>query len=542
MQMPRKVGQDTTAAIRDALLDVPHGWRGDVVDELAERFGIHPSTVRKHADLNGTPRMRSPSKPHYDEWVRVALALAHRSTPPLGLELAIECAVAGGELPEAALAMPVATAHRIAAKRLNIRTAVRRTQRLAADWPMQAIQFDASMSEHLVPVERVGDDWLLRVFPGERPGGKNKFPRHARGKPRLVCYGLWDMATGLTRARYTVSLGENALDAITSLIAMLSLDDDPERPLCGVPESLWVDQGPLFKSRASRDLLGRLGIALSTGAPYQKTRQGGVERAWRTLWGRFERALVATGAETVLLSEVATRLAEHERRQGRRAARTLVAGRIISRAKAFVALSGRRPEPLRRFPENALQTLYREDTRNINSSGLIQWDGEEWECSLWHSRRDIIVRQPLDGSRRLVLEDPATGERAEAVPLPRRAHGVVVGQPRPALDRLLEDIPPSGLSGGDIYGTASESEAGDGGGNVVHLAARLRAARDLEDPLATDKYASVEGAIQGFYSMAPVQLGPDDIAALKEDFLAWDLSRARVAEVAAMAVSLANSS
>ena len=65
----------------------------------------------------------------------------------------------------------------------------------------------------------------------------------------------------------------------------------------GVPDDLWSDQGPLFKSSAARDLLNRLGIRLVTGEPYAKERMGGVERAHRHRWARFEGALFLHGID-----------------------------------------------------------------------------------------------------------------------------------------------------------------------------------------------------------------------------------------------------
>ena len=203
-------------------------------------------------------------------------------------------------------------------------------------------------------------DYRLRLYDRSYslPGCRN-----APKRLRVMVYAVWDMCTGYTLARYTVAKGENALDALDFLCWALAEKDDPRIPFHGVPDDLWSDQGPLFKSSAARDLLSRLGIRLVTGAPYAKDRMGGVERAHRHRWARFENALFLRGTETLTLSGLNTRLGEFGiSENARRPSRTRVEGRGASRTAAWVALTNRRSADnrLRRLPPNPIATLARE--------------------------------------------------------------------------------------------------------------------------------------------------------------------------------------
>ena len=526
--MPR-ITDEGSKAIRDAMAAAGHGEKGRVVAELAARFSVSTSTIYSHAGIGGASRKREPEKPEYREWVEHAVALAHRASPPMALKLAIRSAVAAGDLPPEALDVPEGTLNRIRGE-LGYAATARRTQRLSADYPLQAIQIDGSHSNYLIAERQLDDgDWLLKIHRKKMPlsGYKNK--PVAQHRQRLIWYSIWDMCTGLVRYTPTIARGENALDAITSLLGMLSDDSDPGRPMAGVPDHLWSDHGVLVTSDASRDLLGRLGIAVVTGKPGNKERQGGVERSFRTLWSAFESTILAMDNTHIKLSEVSAMLAEFERERGTMPARQQIAGEIVSRVQAWTMLANRRAadNPLRKLPANALATLYREDGRHIDRNGIIRFKGTEYECHDWHNRW-VIVRQPLDGREELTLECQVTGERSSARPWQPRPYGEVRGQPKAPLDRLLEAPAPVG---GAVY-SADASTPASASGNLVMLQARLRQAADLDNPLDASRFTSMADAMAAFTAIYGYPLNPADRAAIKQRIEAAALNRAAVADLA----------
>lgn len=504
--------------IVETLSQTARGSRTCAVARLASLYGVSPATVWRAAEVGGASRRRAPQQPQYRDWTRTAVAIAHRAPKPVPLDLAVQAGLESGELPPEAARMPVATAQRIAREELGLQRPKQRS-RMRAEYPMQAVQVDGSSSEHLVPVERIqGDDgeegWLLRLHrrPHDASGYKNKPLGPERN--RVLVYALWDMCTGSVASRYTVARGESALDAMEFLCWALVAKGDPRAPLHGVPDDLWTDQGPLFKSRAAADLLSRLGINLVTGTPYAKERMGGVERSHRTRWSRFERSLFLGVRTEFSLSEVNARLAEFEARENeRRPSRTKVAGRTVSRTAAWVALTNGRPadNPLRRLPENPIETLAKEARRRVDISGIVRWGGREYEveaaaAARMAGRRVIARRGVAAGVDRdvLLIEDLATGERALAHPYRPRAYGEVRSAPATPLERLTEADAVArkaadGRPGADLY--LHEDAATHPG--VLPIRARTAPATHLEDPLDAESYRDLAQAMRALAERYP---------------------------------------
>lgn len=520
-----------SAAARDLIAehvaDTPRAGRRTVVAALAERYGVSSSTVYRIARLGGSPRSRAPHRPEYRDWVRTVVAWAQRAPKPIPLDLAIAGAIEAGELPPEAARMPLATARRLR-RELDLAERPKRTHRLHAEFPMQAVQLDASTSEYLVATGAdEGDATRLALYrkPGPASGYKNK--PLGEDRLRVVVYALWDLCTGAVRSRYCVSRGENSLDALDFLCWGLAPAADPRVVMHGVPEDLWVDQGPLLKSAPARDLIERLDVNLVTGAPYAKERMGGVERSHRTRWARFERPLFLRSEESITLGEVNARLQEYEvRENGVRNARTSVDGQVLSRTSAWLALTQRRPadRPLRRLPEDPLGTLAREARRVIDVNGLIRWDGALYESADWHART-VIVRRRMDGSGDLVIEDPATGERRTARRYAPRAYGEVRAAKATALDRLIAGDAERERPGADVHAPQASPA-------VVPMPPRTAPAAPLENPLAAGSCRDLAEAWRVFAEVYPHPLTPAQRARLERHFLAAELDRDAVTALA----------
>ena len=530
------------AMIASALADAPHGRRTAEARRLADVYGVSPSTIYRCARRGGPQRPRAPARPEYRAWTRIAVRAAHRAPgDPVPLDVALEACVEAGDLPPEAAAMPVQTAYRLR-REMGLVRRNRRTARLNADYPMQAIQTDGSTSQHLRVVRALPDgDWLLKLYrrPWTARGYKNK--PLGPDRERLQVYGLWDMCTGYTVARYTVARGESSLDALEFLCWALGAEHGDARiPLHGVPDHVWYDQGPLFKSAAAADLLDRLDITPIPGAPYNKDRQGGVERSWRTRWTRFERALFLRGVDEIRLSELNVRLLEYEiRMNDRRPSRTPVAGRRVSRTAAWTALVNGRPadNPLRRLPPDPIATLAREGDRRVSSQGVVQWGGREFEVDGW-SDRWVKVREAVrgDGDRLLVEEIRTDGrdpERRYATPLERRPYGEIRTAPATALDRLLaEDAPAPGTA--DVYAP----RPGAGAGNVAPMRSRTAPAAALDNPLDADRFPDLEAAMEAFARLYPYPVSAANRAALADRIAEAGCAKATVSELACRLLAL----
>ena len=518
------------AEIAAAFAATRHGERTALAARLAAMYDVSPSTIYRAADRRATPRPRSPARPEYRAWTRAVVAWAHRARPPVPFDLALAGAVAAGDLPPEAAAMPVQTLYRIA-RELGLAPRERRTRRLSADYPMQALLLDGSSSEHLVVGRALDDgDWLLRLHrrPARMRAGGYKNKPLGPDRMRVLVYGAWDMCTGYVISRYCVARGETAIDATDFLCWALARHDDPRVPFHGVPDDLWTDQGPLFKSGPALDLLERLDVALVTGEPYAKERMGGVERQHRTRWGRFERALWMRNEATLRLSALNERLREFEiAENGRRASRTPVAGRRATRTEAWVALTNARPTSnrLRALPDNPVATLARAAQRRIDRNGRVRWGGVAFEVEGDWCDRWVTVRQAVDGSGDLVVEDPATKERRAARRWTPRPYGEIRPAPRTLLDRLVDEAPAD--SGADIYAPRPDAAP-----NVVAIPTRAAPAAPLDNPLDAARCRDVEEAMRLFTSLWPHPLSAANRAEIVRRIEAAGLDRRAVVDLA----------
>ena len=511
------------------LSGAPHGERGAVVKRLAACYGVSPATIYRCAGRQGGARRRGAAKPQYREWVKTATALAHQAPKRLPLDLAVTAGVEDGLLPAEATAMPIQTAYRIA-RELGLQDRPQRTHRMHADYPMQAVQIDGSTSEYLV-VDKILPDGDYRLKLHRKPTPASGYKNKPLGPERLrvQVYALWDMCTGYQLARYVVAKGENALDAMDFLCWALGEKADKRIPLHGVPDDLWTDQGPMFKSGPACELLERLNINLVTGKAYAKERMGGVERSHRTRWNRFEQSLFLRAQNHLNLSELNARLTEFTvAENARHRSRTPVAGRATDRAAAWVALVNGRPHdrPLRKLPPNALATMAREVRRYVDSNGILRWGGVEYVLERLHSQW-VVARRAMDDTNNVVVEDDS-GQRHTARPYQARPYGEMVGAAKSPLEQLKDK--PSRLAGVDLYAPPPSSPASDRPG-VFSIPARSRQAAALENPLDASRYASLDDAMAAFSAIYPYPLGANR-AAVVERIAAAGLDKNTVRELA----------
>ena len=467
------------AHIAAALNHCAHGERTAVADRLAAQYHCARATIYRAANdagRRGTSRARGPQHPERHDWARTLAAYAlpddGRSLP---LDLAVAMLVDSQRLPAEAKQVPIGTWHRLFRDlRLNQRTA--RTRRIGADYPNQAWQMDGSTSEYFIADHPTPDgDWWLTIHRSPMPlsGYKNKPVKPHR--QRVTVYGFVDIASGARLSRYTVARGENAYDAMEAFTwAMGDRADDARLVLRGVPDNLWSDQGPIAKHHATRDLIERLHIQLVLGPPYQKTRMGLVERAWRTQWQRFEMPFVLSGLEGIRLSELNERLATYLNQENQRASRDAPEFSRADRWQAGVNARG----GAQAIPANALATLVREYSRYVDTSGLFRLNHVEYELIDLHDEW-VTVRHALHQSDGPVVVEDARGQRREVRLHRALGYGEHRGSPLLPVERARrEGAAPAGEGLSLPY---DRTEAG----NVTRFPVRQSPAHSLPHPLET---------------------------------------------------------
>jgi len=114
-----------------------------------------------------------------------------------------------------------------------------------------------------------------------------------RGAPTLMLYSVVDDRSGLCYQEYRCVYGEDVEAALRFLFAaMAPKAAEPGLGLEGIPEALYLDNGPIGKSRVFRSVMDQLGVKVITHMPAGSDgrrptarAKGKVERAFRSVKG-----------------------------------------------------------------------------------------------------------------------------------------------------------------------------------------------------------------------------------------------------------------
>jgi len=111
-----------------------------------------------------------------------------------------------------------------------------------------------------------------------------------KGEPTLMLFSVVDDRSGVSYMEYRCVYGEDAERALRFLFNVMAPKADPAFPFQGRPQLLYLDNGPVAKSRVLHTVMQALGIAWQTHVPAGKdgTRvtaraKGKVERPFRTV-------------------------------------------------------------------------------------------------------------------------------------------------------------------------------------------------------------------------------------------------------------------
>ena len=148
--------------------------------------------------------------------------------------------------------------------------------------PPPAVRFQARHSNECWQFDLSPSD-LKHV---ERP----RWFEEGRGHPLLMLYSLVDDRSGVAYQEYHGVYGEDVEAALRFLFAAMAPKSDEDFPFQGIPAMLYLDNGPIAKSRVFRRVMDYLGIDVRTHMPQKKggrkataRAKGKVERPFRTV-------------------------------------------------------------------------------------------------------------------------------------------------------------------------------------------------------------------------------------------------------------------
>lgn len=145
-----------------------------------------------------------------------------------------------------------------------------------------AVRFEAEYSN---------DCWQFDMSPSDlKHIEKPDWVDPDKGTPTLMLFSVVDDRSGVNYAEYRCVYGEDAESALRFLFHAMAPKADPSFPFQGRPKLIYLDNGPVAKSRVFQNVMLALGIEWRTHLPAGKdgTRvtaraKGKVERVFRTI-------------------------------------------------------------------------------------------------------------------------------------------------------------------------------------------------------------------------------------------------------------------
>jgi hypothetical protein len=375
-------------------------------------------------------------KPEYEAAVREIIKLKHstiRGVRQLTTEDAMEMAADAGL--ELARVIPKGTVDRIARELGLHATVKRRENRFEAERPNQLHQMDASRSEYFQCYRLVGNEWTIKLSPTIF---KNR--EYQEHRKRVWLYGLVDDFSGLRVMRYYVDKGENHLTAIAFLQWAWSRTEE-HAPFRGLPETLYLDKGPLDKTLAFQEFCREVAkVRLLSHEAGRAQATGKVETGWKDLWRRFEaRFFRQPGWEgrefslQELNQELFWYLKErHNQRQHRRLPITKEEAWLTARNVADIE------------PEAWRHIFYR-DERTLDAAGCFDFRGEPFQVRQMPYPGGVrceVLRGLRDGSFQVI--DPRDGTKYLAGPFQAAPAGEFRSGAHTPLEQLLKEEAPAG--------------------------------------------------------------------------------------------------
>jgi hypothetical protein len=286
---------DSLLQLRQRLDRLPRksSERAAQVAAVAQLYGVSPATVYRalrtflkpraaHRRDRGQPRVLPQTE--LERYCELIAALKFRTTNKQGRHLSTQRAIElleqyGVETSQGLIRAPLGVLHKTTIN-VYLRQWHLDPPRLTRQPP--AVRFEA---------EHSNDCWHFDMSPSDlkhlhTPDWID--PR--KGEPTLMLFSVVDDRSGMCYLEYRCVYGEDAESALRFLFNAMAPKADPACAFQGRPKLIYLDNGPVAKSRVFQNVMLALGIAWQTHLPAGKdgTRvtaraKGKVERPFRTV-------------------------------------------------------------------------------------------------------------------------------------------------------------------------------------------------------------------------------------------------------------------
>jgi hypothetical protein len=268
------------------------------VAAFAELYGVSPTTIYRalkhflkpraaHRADHGQPRLLPKSE--LERYCELVAALKLRTTNKNGRHLSTLRAIEllenhGIETPLGLVKAPKGLLHKTTVD-VYLRQFHLDQGRLLREPP--AVRFQAELSN---------DCWQFDMSPSDLKHIETpSWVDPAKGQPTLMLFSVVDDRSGVNYQEYRCVYGEDAESALRFLFNAMAPKADAAFPFQGRPKMIYLDNGPVAKSRVFQNVMLGLGIEWQTHMPAGKdgTRttarsKGKVERAFRSIKEAYE--------------------------------------------------------------------------------------------------------------------------------------------------------------------------------------------------------------------------------------------------------------
>ncbi len=278
---------------RLALLSPRDPARTEVIARAAEAYGVsvwtiyralreltRPKSVRR-SDHGSTRAVPAAGMERYAE---IIAALKIRTSNKKGRHLSTARAIRlleedGVETPDGLVRAPAGLLKRATVDRV-LRASGLDHARVVR--PIAAVRFQAKRSNEL---------WHFDMSPSDlKQVEAPLWVEQGRGKPMLVLFSAVDDRSGAVYNEYRCVYGEDAESALCFLFNAMAPKPEPELPFQGIPATIYMDNGPVSRSKVFQSVMGSLGVRVLTHMPPSEAERrtparskGKVERPFRTI-------------------------------------------------------------------------------------------------------------------------------------------------------------------------------------------------------------------------------------------------------------------
>ena len=286
---------ETIIELRSLLSGLPNrsSERRTLIVETAELYGVSTQTVYRNLQQHNLPRSsrradygqpRVMPKAELLRYCEIIAAIKIRTSNNQGRHLSTVQAIRLLE----EHGINTDNGHIIAPPDLLKKTTVNRylkqwgydKERLSRQPP--AVRFEAEYSNQC---------WHFDLSSSDLKRLKNAVELEpGRGKPLLMLYSVVDDRSGVSYQEYHEVYGEDTGAALKFLFNAMSAKDNQEFLFQGIPSMIYLDNGPIARSRVFQKVMNYLGIEVRTHVPQGKDgrrvtarAKGKVERPFRTV-------------------------------------------------------------------------------------------------------------------------------------------------------------------------------------------------------------------------------------------------------------------